>query len=1101
MAYTMPPHRSFVPTVGATSHDASLDGVQNYPEPGSILDISKVFTTAPIAGLNGRISVSTDGLHLAEANNLAQPVRLVGVNYNPMPAFGPMPKANVPTIIKKLRGMGVNYVRLWGPELHLMAAGNGSTVTVQRGAHNFATTRWDELDYLTSELKKAGIYYGFVPASRNLSMDIGNTTDRYSTAGNTSGSTPTVTVVGDAITAVSTPTGATGYFNAPTVYQNNSIGSLSFGVGAVAAGAGITVTGTGTNFVTGDIGKVITLLTTNSTTLVGAQATITARSSATSITVTLHANIADGAILAGGWWIGRPGTGARFRAIIDGPSGMNNPAGGTYTGTVQSIVVENGGSGYSTQSPVNLLFTSAGNTCHHRILPDINVQEEWKSLVSGLLSHVNAYTGVAYKDEPALALMECYNETSMYFTIASNALVIPIMWRDLFYAWLKNKYGTIAALKARYGNAGVSQNYVEFSDVQYRRADFVPAAIDTSWEYADSMEWTQDETSDYFSRMKAHIVSQGYPGIIIGNDIQDSPFYNSQTNSEAVQSVHAYSGTGTLYTTNSVTLDNNESFTCPRGPVNIGAVFHNLSENKPLLLSECGIGHPMKSRGLVGIFPGLAAKKGYSLVCFHSDWINNTTFGATNNQSRSKGLNQNNYAGDPVQRAGQFLGAMLFHRGDVSEGQISKTITLNKKALGFATATNGPVGGMTAYPANGVAPLFTSGGYFVKAYHALTRLVGNVRIAWDATNSGDFVTGHPANYVTLKAQTLTQNYEATTGVNLVAEDDSWEWAVSKNNGVNSGWLFGAEGLNLLYTQRSTTLATHPTDANENKVFVDMVAGVSGVDSPSTQFGGVSFNDVREDGYQVRGLNGTYPADTTHNTLAVRDGVFNKNANDNRFWKNLRIVNISDFTLLGITSANNSTIAASNSIVIVFATNHHNTGVNYISNGKMVTSLTVGAPDSIAYTEPPEVTFADSTGTGATAVAMITGGVVTGIRVTNPGSKYTAPTYGFHNKVNPTRSAVAGVVAVDTAPESQEAKIQLAYPADGLEGWPTLAQHGFADFVIDGIDGTKNWSLWELDFAGQRVQQIPLTMKNATQVQILLSTGQTVKPTIFYELSY
>jgi hypothetical protein len=44
-----------------------------------------------------------------------------------------------------------------------------------------------------------------------------------------------------------------------------------------------------------------------------------------------------------------------------------------------------------------------------------------------------------------------------------------------------------------------------------------------------------------------------------------------------------------------------------------------------------------------------------------------------------------------------------------------------------------------------------------------------------------------------------------------------------------------------------------------------------------------------------------------------------------------------------------------------------------------------------YSDTPTVTISDPTGTGATAVATVVGGVITGITITNPGSGYTNPT--------------------------------------------------------------------------------------------------------------
>lgn len=70
------------------------------------------------------------------------------------------------------------------------------------------------------------------------------------------------------------------------------------------------------------------------------------------------------------------------------------------------------------------------------------------------------------------------------------------------------------------------------------------------------------------------------------------------------------------------------------------------------------------------------------------------------------------------------------------------------------------------------------------------------------------------------------------------------------------------------------------------------------------------------------------------------------------------------------------------------------GFTHTRRANAVTAITVTAPGT-GYTSAPTVTLSGGGGTGATAVATVSGGAVTKVTVTNPGTGYTsAPTVAF-----------------------------------------------------------------------------------------------------------
>jgi hypothetical protein len=88
-----------------------------------------------------------------------------------------------------------------------------------------------------------------------------------------------------------------------------------------------------------------------------------------------------------------------------------------------------------------------------------------------LLSHVNPYTGLAYKDDPALAIVEARNEDSVFFhnplgdsfargkSYPQHGARLKRMWQ----AWVKQTYGSDAALAQAWG-AGLRKTAVYGSD-------------------------------------------------------------------------------------------------------------------------------------------------------------------------------------------------------------------------------------------------------------------------------------------------------------------------------------------------------------------------------------------------------------------------------------------------------------------------------------------------------------------------------------------------------------------------------------------------------------------------------------------------------------
>ncbi|MCO6047322.1 hypothetical protein NG895_25760 [Aeoliella sp. ICT_H6.2] len=90
---------------------------------------------------------------------------------------------------------------------------------------------------------------------------------------------------------------------------------------------------------------------------------------------------------------------------------------------------------------------------------DRRIQDAAWRYFDALLNHVNPHTGLAYKDDPALAVLEVQNESNVFFftlnTLLDNSKV-PQLSQDMrrrFYEFAEAKYGTQQAAERAWGRS------------------------------------------------------------------------------------------------------------------------------------------------------------------------------------------------------------------------------------------------------------------------------------------------------------------------------------------------------------------------------------------------------------------------------------------------------------------------------------------------------------------------------------------------------------------------------------------------------------------------------------------------------------------------
>lgn len=99
-------------------------------------------------------------------------------------------------------------------------------------------------------------------------------------------------------------------------------------------------------------------------------------------------------------------------------------------------------------------------------LGDERIRKSWKASAEKMLNHINPYTGIAWKDDPAIACIEFYNEQELGFHAGKKSDMAEYanpVWRK----WLKEKYATVEKLSSAWKRPVKSFDELEIPDSLY----------------------------------------------------------------------------------------------------------------------------------------------------------------------------------------------------------------------------------------------------------------------------------------------------------------------------------------------------------------------------------------------------------------------------------------------------------------------------------------------------------------------------------------------------------------------------------------------------------------------------------------------------------
>lgn len=190
------------------------------------------------------------------------------------------------------------------------------------------------------------------------------------------------------------------------------------------------------------------------------------------------------------------------------------------------------------------LSTGHGSVFLSREVQDIQIHQIVK-----LLEHKNPYTGLTYAQDPAVVVVELFNEDSVLFfgtlRILQNIPTLRQRSAKRFSEWLMTKYDSENALIAAWGRDALNSFGNEgITGESLSKKTIVPAG--NPWFYDpkqlagsqkhkrirmyDTMKFLYELQNDFYSRYVAAIRATGYKGEILGSNWQAgrdvSHYYN-----------------------------------------------------------------------------------------------------------------------------------------------------------------------------------------------------------------------------------------------------------------------------------------------------------------------------------------------------------------------------------------------------------------------------------------------------------------------------------------------------------------------------------------------------------------------------------------------
>jgi len=197
----------------------------------------------------------------------------------------------------------------------------------------------------------------------------------------------------------------------------------------------------------------------------------------------------------------------------------------------------------------NRLATGHGSIFLSQELQDMQIQQ-----IANILKHQNPYTGLTYAQDPAVVVVELFNEDSaLWFGVMPILQKIPTLRERAagkFSDWLKARYGSHEGLVNAWGKAAIDSFSNEgFTGEHLDKRNIAPAGNPWFYDPAqlagsqahkkqrlfDTMLFLYEIQNEFYDRYVKAIRATGYEGEILGSNWQAgrafSHYYNLHSDS------------------------------------------------------------------------------------------------------------------------------------------------------------------------------------------------------------------------------------------------------------------------------------------------------------------------------------------------------------------------------------------------------------------------------------------------------------------------------------------------------------------------------------------------------------------------------------------
>ncbi len=279
---------------------------------------------------------------------------------------------------------------------------------------------------------------------------------------------------------------------------------------------------------------------------------------------------------------------------------------------------------------------------------------EWKTLIVELLTHVNPYTGIAYKDDPAFLCFEFYNEQeislqSLLRAPESFPAETLAFINAKFVRFLEKKYGTAKELSKRWG-----MTVRNFPEVKFHSGKFTGnRAFTGDWQLF-CME-NAAECLDFFNGVMREIGCDRY--ISQYNFLPSIGFSRVRAEKTHLVSMNTYFRHPSKMMSRGSVVRQESSLTGSGSEYFKKAATCRIA-GMPLFVTEYNHCYWNRYEYEGGIFfPAYSALQSFAGITVHQSPVME--------ENRPLRLENFRVATSPTKRANEFLAMSLFRRGDV----------------------------------------------------------------------------------------------------------------------------------------------------------------------------------------------------------------------------------------------------------------------------------------------------------------------------------------------------------------------------------------------------------------------------------------------------